>query len=317
MNKKIKSTNVEDLIFFDIETARKNKKLDPKSKEFELFQWSLRDRDTLKLPTKKDTADTYNLKAALKPQFNRIVCITVGFVKKGVIYLKTLKGDQKDIIRDFYDILNSQPKMVPAGYNIIGFDMPVVRLKAFEEGVEINIRESLIDSQKKPWNLTDSFLDVMDVLKGSYFYPMSMDDACYMAGVSSPKEGDIKGAEVSNAFYDGKIDEICEYCERDVEACIKLFLKVQGNGYEIKETVIRGTEEKVKDFSDEPVIKRIFDKGQIDPEDFDELMSKTKKMKKKERAQTCEILTSALLHKDKKTLDTDEQDVLDQIMAQK
>ena len=73
----------------------------------------------------------------------------------------------------------------------------------------------------------------------------------------------------------------------------------------------------MNDLSDKPLIKRIFDKGQIDPEDFDELMKKTKPMSAKEREEVCEILTAALLHKDKKTLDPDEEDVINQILGQK
>jgi len=315
MNRKIKNTNVEDLIFFDIETARRSEVLDPKSKEFELFQWSLRDRDTLKLPTKKQTVDAYNMKAALKPEFNRIVCITIGLVKKGVIHIKTFKGEQKDIIRGFYDVLKDNPKLVPAGYNIISFDMPVVRIKAFEEGVNIDIRDAIIDSQKKPWNLTDNMLDLMDVVKGSYYYPMSLDAACMLGGVSSPKEGDIKGAEVSNAFYDGRIDEICEYCERDVESTIKLFIKVQGNGYEITDTVVRKGANKVK-LEDKPLIKSIFDKGQVDPEDKEKLLKLVKGMDDEERGRVVDIITAALLHKDKKTLDVDEESLIDQIISQ-
>src|SRR5690554_3720379 len=187
MNAKVRKTNTESLLFFDIKTAARNKKLDPKSKEFELFAWSLRDKVTGEIPDKKIVQETYANTAALKPEFNRIVCISVGNVKNGVLNIKTFKGDQAYNIKKFYSALGGSG-LVPSGYNIINFDMPVIRMKSLEEGIANLLPDKFSDSMQKPWNLTDTFCDLMDVLKGTYYHSISLDNACYLAGVSSPKE---------------------------------------------------------------------------------------------------------------------------------
>ena len=49
---------------------------------------------------------------------------------------------------------------------------------------------------------------------------------CTLMGVPSSKGGSVKGKYVSTAYYEGRIKEISEYCERDVEASIKLAIEI-------------------------------------------------------------------------------------------
>ena len=304
-------TNVESLLFFDIETAARNKELELDSKEFELFAWSVRDRVTGAVPPNNEVQELYKASAALKPEFNRIVCISAGFVKDNVAYTKTFKGDQKEIIKGFYDLVNSS-NLVPAGYNIVSFDLPVVRLKALEEGVSININDKYIDSQKKPWNMTDNTLDLMEVVKGTYYHGISLDNACYLAGVTSPKEGDVSGANVSSAYYSGKIDKICEYCERDVVATIELFMKLQDSSYKIDKVVSKSD----RSLSvAQGIVSKVSARGEITAETYDEIMAIAEKLNAKERGMFVDILTAALLSKEKQVLDLDETAIMEQIKS--
>jgi predicted PolB exonuclease-like 3'-5' exonuclease len=43
---------------------------------------------------------------------------------------------------------------------------------------------------------------------------------CYELGVESPKDK-INGGDVNTYFWNGKLEEIKEYCEKDVKACIE------------------------------------------------------------------------------------------------
>ena len=138
MNNKVRKQDLEKLLFFDCETIRRNRELSVNSKEYDLYAWKLRDKETSKLPPQEDVLKHYELSGALDPTFNRIVCITVGFIKGTTLYVKSLTGEQKDIIEQFYSMLNSTG-FTPAGHNIIQFDMPTIRLKAFESGVDLSI----------------------------------------------------------------------------------------------------------------------------------------------------------------------------------
>ena len=45
-------------------------------------------------------------------------------------------------------------------------------------------------------------------------------------GVDSPKNGDVKGDNVTSNFWGGNVKEIAEYCEKDVKALIDIMMKL-------------------------------------------------------------------------------------------
>jgi predicted PolB exonuclease-like 3'-5' exonuclease len=229
MNNKVRRQDLEKLLFLDIETVRMSKELCINSKEYDLYAWKLRDKETSLLPPPDEVIKHYKLNAALYPEFNKIVCITIGFIKDSVLHLKSLTGGQKDIIEQFYNILNSTG-FTPCGHNIIQFDMPTIRLKAFESGVNLELlSDKYSDSQQKPWVLADNFMDTMDITKGTYYHNLSLDSMCFLAGIDSPKDS-ISGADVSKTYYDVEngLQIISEYCKKDVKAVAELFCALQG-----------------------------------------------------------------------------------------
>ena len=57
MNLNFKKIPIEKTLFFDCETVRLNEELDPNSKEFELYQKKIRNRDTDELPSTEEIAN--------------------------------------------------------------------------------------------------------------------------------------------------------------------------------------------------------------------------------------------------------------------
>ena len=56
---------------------------------------------------------------------------------------------------------------------------------------------------------------------------VSMDIACRSFGISSPKEGDVKGDKVAKAYAEGNILGVEDYVMRDVEATYQLYEKLK------------------------------------------------------------------------------------------
>ena len=54
-----------------------------------------------------------------------------------------------------------------------------------------------------------------------------MDIACRSFGISSPKEGEIKGDMVAKAYAEGNISEVEDYVMRDVVATHQLYNKLK------------------------------------------------------------------------------------------
>lgn len=235
MNNRVRNLNLEELIFMDIETISRNETLDVDSKEFELFQFINRNRDTDELLPNDEVIELYKRKAALDPTFNKIACISYGVIKGTTFYYKALVGKQKDIIEEWYKVLNTG-KYMPVTWNGIAFDFPVVRIKSAEEGVEIEILDKYNDSGKKPWNIDSDHLDLMGVVKGTYYYPMSLDGFCMLMGVQSPKS-DLNGSMVTKEFYTNGVERIAKYCNEDIKALARGLCGLMGKGDFLEEFV--------------------------------------------------------------------------------
>ena len=231
MNQKLKQLDIEKILFWDLECVREHETLDPNSEEYSLFEQKTRDKEKDQMLSQQDVIKLYKQKGALYPTHNKIVCISMAFVHKGIINVRSIIGEQKFIVKEFCAVLNKN--YIPCGYNIVGFDFPILRQKIFKEGLINLLPERFNDSNKKEWAFVEynrevNIVDLMLYLKGTYFHNQSLAEACYLAGIPSPKNDEITGAEVSEYYYKGKLDDIRKYCERDVVATVNLFLKMQG-----------------------------------------------------------------------------------------
>ena len=293
MNSKFRKINPEGLLFFDIETVRKQDVLDVDSTEFGLFQYKNRDKATGALMPAEEVRALYEKSAALFPPHNKIVCISVGYIRDKKLHVKAITGEQKAIIEEFYNMLDNK-KFIPCGANIIAFDMPVVRMKAFEEGLNIILDDKFSDVGQKPWTMEDNFVDIMALFKGTYYNALSLNELAYMSGVPSSKD-DIDGSQVSDVFYreEGGIDRIATYCNKDVICTAKIFLAMQGKANFIEEVVDKtGTvAEKPKELG---YLQEIAKFKVITEEQQIALITKVKKMKKPDRLNEVELVKTAL-----------------------
>jgi predicted PolB exonuclease-like 3'-5' exonuclease len=292
MNQKFRKINPEGLLFFDIETVRKQDVLDVDSTEFSLFQYKNRDKTTGALLPYDEVVSLYEKSAALFPPHNKIVCISVGYIRNNSLVVKAITGDQKSIIEEFYNLLNTR-NLIPCGANIIAFDMPIVRMKAFEEKVEVILNDKFSDVGQKPWTMEDNFVDIMALFKGTYYNALSLNELAYMSGVPSSKD-DIDGSQVSQVYYreEGGIKRIATYCNKDVICTAKIFLAMQGKHDFIQEVIDKtGVVEEVKQLG---LMEKIAATKTITEEQQIELITKFKKVKKAEKKDAVTLIRIGL-----------------------
>ncbi len=304
MNNKLKTIPIEKMLFWDIETIRETNELDPSSEAFHLFRQKNRNRDTDEYLSDSEVLDLYKRKAALSPTHNKIVCISMGVVIKGVLYIRSIVGDQAGIIEEFGKIL--QKDYIPCGYNIVQFDFPVLRLKAFKEGILDCIPEKFNDANKKPWALTEIkfetvMVDLMEYVKGTYYYNLSLAEACFLAGIESPKNGEVEGAGVSEEYYKNGVEKIRQYCERDILSCVHLTQKMQGveliTDVVYKEPIVTVRKEAVLD-SDSPLFDAILKVGKLTAPLKKKVTEASKGLTDGEKVNLVLLVKSALQRKD-------------------
>jgi len=129
-------------------------------------------------------------------------------------------GDERAILERFWDSVRSFRRVIT--YNGRGFDVPFLMQRSL-------IREVPITRDLMPprFNLRGSHLDLAEVL--SQFRatrPYGLAAWTESIGLSSPKEGEVSGAQVGEAFHAGKSAAIAEYCMRDVVATAALARRV-------------------------------------------------------------------------------------------
>lgn len=224
--------SINKILFFDIETVGITKDYDELSEKYPALQKQLHnyyDWFLKRFPEDQglDYGQVFVNRAALVPEFSRIVCASFAFVTPdGKIHKQTFADkNEKVLLEGVNSLLDKVFKLDfwLCGHNIKMFDIPVLQKRMVINGIKPSVLLPGYDT--KPWEI--KAIDTMDIWKmGNNFALSSLELMCAAMGVPSPKEGEVTGNRVHEAYYDyDQLDLIVEYCERDVEVLINLIKK--------------------------------------------------------------------------------------------
>ena len=215
-----------DLFHFDIETAGEFRDYDEFKKRDErgasLFEgkWTRMGWDK-----KFSLEDSYLDQAGIMSTYGRIVCISFGYVDaSGKKQIRSFYGeDERDIVSSFNDLLKKigQKSFRLCGFRINYFDIPWVLHKLHKYGIEP--AEMIAPYDKKPWEMR--IVDMADDWKQKFAYAYSLDEVAYELDIKSPKDG-INGSDVHKYYHSGRLEEIKDYCEKDIETSIEISKKI-------------------------------------------------------------------------------------------
>ena len=162
----------------------------------------------------------------------KIVAISLVFQDQNQIKIWSIGYDgetEAEIIQRFFSgIEKYQPTLV--SWNGGGFDLPVLHYRALLHEVQAPMYwENGENFSEFKWNNYTSryhtrHTDLMDVLAGFQnraFAPL--DELSQM--IDLPGKIGLHGSQVYPAYLEGKIDEICNYCESDVLNTHLLYLR--------------------------------------------------------------------------------------------
>lgn len=169
--------------------------------------------------------EAYLENAGIVSTYGRIVCISFGFLdnngsKKISSFYST---DEKSVVESFNNLLKKieTKNFNLSGFRINHFDIPWVLHKLHKYNIEpANI---IYMYDKKPWDMR--ITDMSDDWKGRFAWAFSFDEMCYELGVDSPKDN-MNGSEVHLAYHEGRLEDIKDYCEKDVSSSIDCGLKL-------------------------------------------------------------------------------------------
>jgi predicted PolB exonuclease-like 3'-5' exonuclease len=228
---------ITKILFLDIETVGISEDYDtcesdnPEiaaqfSKYFDWFQKRFPEDANVEIDAKNFM---FRRRTALVPEFAKIVCVSVSFVTdKDDIKSQTFSGDdEKQVLLDSQNLLERCGKLgfYLCGHNLKNFDIPMLAKRMVINGL---LPPSILPSyDTKPWEI--KAIDTKEIWQfGSYTSIGSLDLMCTCMNIPSPKEGEITGEKVHDAYWnDGKLKEIAEYCERDVKVLVDVIKKLK------------------------------------------------------------------------------------------
>jgi hypothetical protein len=258
--KALANVNIDDVLVFDIETVAAEKELTEDSKFYDAWLYKVRNsKEFDKKNFTEDVLQSFSEKAALFPEFGKIVCISIGHIKlnEGLIKVSSFYEGcnekvktEEDIIVAFNNALDafqsSRKKVYLCGHAIKAFDVPYVFKKSLILGIDV---QDLMDTSiSKPWELT-YLLDTKELYQGTSFTPSSLIGLTTAFGIESPKQ-DISGSETTEKYYNGEVERIARYCERDVVAVGNVLLKMMK--LPIVEKMLGSL-----DFADVPLLEKV------------------------------------------------------------
>lgn len=244
----LQRSKLNNILFLDIETVSSFASYEKLDKDFQKL-WTKKASSLLKLSHKDLDAEAisslYENKAAIYSEYAKIVCITVGYLKKKKehyeLRLKSFYDhDETKILNDFSSLIekhfNDPKKDFFCGHNIKEFDIPFIGRRMLINGLKLPNMLNLVG--KKPWE-TEHLLDTLQLWKfGDFKNYISLDLLAKILNVPSPKVN-MDGSMVGEAYWkEGKLEEIKDYCELDVVTSVNVFLKL--NGYDVIEEVVTG-----------------------------------------------------------------------------
>lgn len=201
-------------LFFDIETL-------PSAEEHKSIHLEIL-RKKSKKGTEKTTKTDIEIheSTSFEGTFGRICCI--GYIKE-VDGKETqgdcLSGDEKEILKKFWEVSRDVDRFV--GHNIWDFDLPFIYQRSRIMGVKpkhlnfARYRNLPIYDTMHEWSLWNFDKDKK----------MSLDTLAKVLGLPTSKD-EMDGSMVWKYFQEGRLEEICKYCMKDVELARQVYKKM-------------------------------------------------------------------------------------------
>lgn len=273
--KKLKGIKSEDLVFLNIEKARKFSEIEGSEDETMWFHKMSYHKELSEMGAK----DSYKYKATDYPEFSKIVCVTLGTIKDGELVTTTYNDlDEKTLLTKLNSDLElfrrKKPKTNICGYCPKKIDMPFI----FKRSIINGIRPSeLIDvGGFERWHIES--VELKELWQGTGFFGASLKEICYSLGLEYQDLEELKDAcEISNEKEGVEI--ITEISEKKLKAVANVLRR-----FKFEEIFENSFSQAPREIEKESLIERIARIGVISKEDENEILeiSKTKNYNQRE-----------------------------------
>ena len=227
--------SLKHILFFDVESVSLHEKYDDLDAQGQEL-WKRKSHQLYRQKEDLDYNVAYAEKAGIFAEFAKVVCISVGYLAPTnngddwEFRLKTFyHKDEAIVLSEFADMLTRYYNDVSihslCGHNIREFDIPFISRRMLVNNIKL---PAIIDIRyAKPWEREHLIDTLQDWKFGDYKNYTSLATLCYTFQIPSPKDT-MSGADVHKVYYaDAALDKIAIYCEDDVIATMRVYLRLQ------------------------------------------------------------------------------------------
>lgn len=130
---------------------------------------------------------------------------------------------EKDMLAEFWSALSKFDRFVT--FNGRTFDGPFLSVRSAIHGLLPS--KNLLGYRYS----METHVDLLEILtfQGAVARDQTptLHSACVAFGIPSPKSEEMHGYAVGDAYHDGRLAEVAEYCRRDVDATAALFRRLE------------------------------------------------------------------------------------------
>jgi DNA polymerase elongation subunit (family B) len=215
-------------LFFDIETCGQRKHMSQLVEDRGEIAREIFAKKSNRLQNGKswkgDPDHDFLENVALFPEFGRIACVSYGIWKDGDFQIQSIADENETVLlKKVANLFHKADSagLIPTGWNIKNFDVPWIVRRLLMNGIQVP--NCLSSYEKKPWEM--NIFDMKEMWKSGSSLDVTFEEACFGMGIPTPKD-DIDGSVVHGVYWDGQVDRVVAYCEKDVKAMIQLAEKI-------------------------------------------------------------------------------------------
>lgn len=234
-------TQNQNILFLDIETVPLCSHFDELPEALKAH-WE-RKSALLHKDVEIDASDSFMQGAGIFAEFGKIICISAGRIRQeeagNVLYIKSYYGDnEKELLEQFSESLEKQhqkhDQSLLCAHNGKEFDFPYICRRLMVHQLPIPYLLNIMG--KKPWEVPH--IDTLELWKfGDRRTFAALSLIADVLGIPTPKD-DIDGSQVASCYYNGELERVVQYCQKDVLTLVKFYLRLtqqKDNDLEVKE----------------------------------------------------------------------------------
>ena len=290
-----------DRCYIHLTTVPQVEKLSKNDVDFALFKEKY--EDYYDLSTTKKVKDAFFEHGIRNPQWSQIHTITLGFVSDEVVRVQVLQGEEKDILLDLLNTLNSDffKSATLVAWNL-SFVLPFITTRMMKHRISVNtLSPALKHLGLKPWSLKQN-KSLQDYVIGIGSYRPSLPEFAHNLGFDI--KGIVEGSDIYTYYKNGMEIELAESDAQYVFLMVNID-RISEGGKEVDEVVSKIKYVKNVEEVKEPLYARIMKAGRITEEDEAVILDMAKSLTKKEKEHFVLNIKAALGKKEKDLLEND------------